>query len=169
LKESGWSVVEAENRTDGLPLLYVAHPDTVFIEVITGSNESWDLLRSIRLFTSIPVIVLAEQSINTNVAATENIESVMLAKPVSTDWVVAIAKEMAEFSDISTSSAGRNTKGRTFVVALRGLTENEAQEIDQILRQICDGDDVRFILEGNRTRRFAKHPKGAPNGSLGSY
>ncbi len=167
LAKSGWKVFEAEGRTNGLRLLFDVSPNLVFLEVIAGLNESWDTLRSIRLFTSAPVIVLAEQSMEAIAQSAQTAKSPIRIEPVSTGRVIAIAKAMDKFSN--TSSGKRYTKGKTFVASLQGLTEDEAQEADRSLRQICDGDDVRLILRGGRIQRFAKLPKGAPDVSVRSH
>lgn len=148
LTESGWGVFEAENRIDGLPLMFAVRPDVVFLEAVIGLDESWDTLRSIRLFTSAPVIILAEQSTAAIGQSTEEPESTVHVEPVSTRQVIAIAERMVKSSNGSSATTKRFTRGKTFVAPLRGLTENEVLETDRILRQICDNDDVRLISRG---------------------
>jgi hypothetical protein len=168
LAESGWGVFEAESRTDGLPLLFDVRPDIVFLEVITGLDESWDTLRSIRLFTNAPVIILADQLSDAIERPGEKGIPTALVESIPMERVVAVAKRLGKLSSRSTGISERCSKSTTLIASLRGLSSNEVLDIDRALPKVCERDEVCLIPRRGRLRAIVKLASNSLNSSFAS-
>jgi two-component system KDP operon response regulator KdpE len=58
LQESDWEVVEAEGGEAGLLRLDMESPDLVLLDLVMPDTSGFDVLKQIRLFSDVPVIVL---------------------------------------------------------------------------------------------------------------
>ena len=168
LAESGWGVFEAESRTDGLPLLFDVRPDVIFLEVITRLDESWDTLRSIRLFTSAPVIILADQPSDAIERPVENSTAAALIESVPMERVVAVAKGLGKLSNRSAGISERCSKSTTLIASLRGLSGNEVLDIDRALPQVCERDEVCLISRRGRLRTIVRLANSSHNSGFAS-
>ncbi len=60
LVKARFEVLEAEGRSDGLPLIYQVRPVVIFLEVDEEREETWETCSRIQLFTNTPLVLLAE-------------------------------------------------------------------------------------------------------------
>jgi DNA-binding response OmpR family regulator len=58
LQEPGWEVLAAPNGEDGLDLVEAAHPDAVLLDLQMPDADGFEVLRRIRLFSDVPVVIL---------------------------------------------------------------------------------------------------------------
>ena len=90
--KAGWDVFEAEGREDGLPLMFELHPDLICLEVVTGRNESWDALYSIRLLALTPVVVLTNGQLPPSDLIIENCKLIETSLPIPVSKIISVAK-----------------------------------------------------------------------------
>ncbi len=58
LQEPGWEVLTAPSGEEGLGLLETAHPDAVLLDLQMPDADGYEVLRQIRLFSDVPVVIL---------------------------------------------------------------------------------------------------------------
>jgi len=61
VQEKHWSVTEIHNGADGLRELALGDPDVVLLDLSMPEMHGFDVLKEIRVFSSVPVIVLTVQ------------------------------------------------------------------------------------------------------------
>jgi hypothetical protein len=93
-RKAGWDVFEAEERADGLPLMFQLHPDLISQEVVAGRENSWDTLYSIRLLTLTPVVILTDGPPPTSDLIIENSEVITTSSPISVSKIISISKAL---------------------------------------------------------------------------
>jgi DNA-binding response OmpR family regulator len=90
LKNSGYEVLTAANGTEALEQVHAQEPDMVILDILMPGISGLDILKEIRAFSSIPVIMLSAKG--------ENVDRVKglhmgaddyLAKPFSPDELIA--------------------------------------------------------------------------------
>ncbi len=99
LGKAGYDVFQAEDRADGLPLLYEVQPSLIFLEVVAQQDENWETFSRIRLLTNTPIILLADQPLRTNEQSLEKENAFVLVQPLSSKAVLAQAKAVLKPSD----------------------------------------------------------------------
>ena len=87
-----WDVFEAEGRADGLPLMFELRPDLISLEVVTGKDDSWDVLYSIRLLTLTPVVVLTDGPPPSSDLIIENSQILETGAHKSASKIISISK-----------------------------------------------------------------------------
>ncbi len=58
LQEPNWEVIEAANGEEGLLLVDTESPDLVLLDILMPDMSGFDVLKQIRLFSDVPVIIL---------------------------------------------------------------------------------------------------------------
>jgi two-component system KDP operon response regulator KdpE len=58
LVEDGYEVVIAHNGQEGLRLAYSSRPDLILLDVLMPVMDGWDMLRRLREFSDVPVIMV---------------------------------------------------------------------------------------------------------------
>lgn len=93
-KDAGWDVFEVDARDAGLRSMYELRPDMICLEVRVGENNCWDMFHSIRMFTPVPVVILADPVPGPNVLPDQDRSVIILS---STDSVLQIASTAKAF------------------------------------------------------------------------
>lgn len=164
LIKSGWEVLEAEGRNDGMPILFDVHPTLIFLEVSTEQADSWETFHNIRLLTDTPVILLADQASGWVDQAIDNSNTVVVAESLSVTQILAIAKTLGKYSSTRALPSRRGVSSTTLIAPLQRLTSREVSAIDRALSQFCDADEVRLVVRGGRLKSIARLRRG-PLGS----
>jgi two-component system KDP operon response regulator KdpE len=58
LIEEGYEVVIAHNGQEGLRMAYASRPDLILLDVLMPGMDGWDMLRRLREFSDVPVIMV---------------------------------------------------------------------------------------------------------------
>ncbi len=58
LKEEGYEVAIAHDGEEGLRRAHAGHPDLILLDVMMPKMDGWDMLRRLREFSDVPVIML---------------------------------------------------------------------------------------------------------------
>lgn len=82
------------NRSEGLALMYGLRPDLIFLEIVADQNESWQILPTIRLFTDIPLILIADQQPDPLPESLMVSNSALLVQPISMSKISVAAKSL---------------------------------------------------------------------------
>ncbi len=110
LTKAGYDVFQAEDRVDGLPLLYQVQPNLIFLEVVAQQNASWETFSRIRLLTKTPVILLADQPPRRTDQSLEKENAFVLLQPFANKAAIAQAKAvLKQFDESGWSSASQET------------------------------------------------------------
>lgn len=90
LKNSGYEVITAENGAEALDQVHAQEPDMVVLDVLMPGISGLDILKEIRAFSSIPVIILSAKGENVDrVKGLQMGADDYLAKPFSPDELIA--------------------------------------------------------------------------------
>ncbi len=102
LGRAGYDVFQAEDRTDGLPLLYEAQPDLIFLDVTARPDDTWETFSRIRLLTDTPIILLADRPPRETDQSLEEQNAFALLQPLSSKAVLTQAKAVLRRSHACT-------------------------------------------------------------------
>jgi hypothetical protein len=108
--KAGWEVFEAEGREDGLPLMFQLHPDLINLEVVTGKDDSWDALHSIRLLAVTPVVILADGPPPPSELINENSTVIVMSPPVPVPKVISISRAFLKSACTQSLSRAAHSK-----------------------------------------------------------
>ena len=87
LKISGYEVVLASSGEEALGLLTAARPDLALLDVILPGMDGLELLRKVRSFSKMPVIVFSARPENAAAALKSGADD-FLCKPFDTDTLM---------------------------------------------------------------------------------
>ncbi len=94
LAKARFEVLEAEGRSDGLPLIYQVRPVVIFLEVDEEREETWETCSRIRLFTSTPLVLLAASQPSPARDALIVDDALVLQAPYTASQAVDAAREL---------------------------------------------------------------------------
>lgn len=115
--KAGWDVFEAEGREDGLPLMFQLHPDLISLEVVTGRDDSWDALYSIRLLALTPVVVLTNGPPPSSDLIIENSQVIETCAGVSVAKIISSSKAFWKTTCKLSSSVAEPPERKSIVSA----------------------------------------------------
>jgi two-component system KDP operon response regulator KdpE len=87
LKISGYDVVTAAGGQEALDMVNSAKPDLMLLDVIMPGVDGFQVLRKLRAFSELPVIVFSARPENERGALTLGAND-FLAKPISVDEMI---------------------------------------------------------------------------------
>lgn len=59
LKSQGFEVSATNNSTDGLSMIREIQPDLVVLDLMMPEMDGWEVCRSVRQFSQVPIIILS--------------------------------------------------------------------------------------------------------------
>jgi two-component system KDP operon response regulator KdpE len=59
LKSQGFDVTATNNSTDGLNLIREKQPDLVVLDLMMPEVDGWEVCKSVRAFSQVPIIILS--------------------------------------------------------------------------------------------------------------
>ena len=59
LKSQGFEVFATNNSADGLSMIREQQPDLVVLDLMMPEMDGWEVCRSVRLFSQVPIIILS--------------------------------------------------------------------------------------------------------------
>lgn len=59
LKSQGFEVLATNNSSDGLSMIRETQPDLVILDLMMPEMDGWEVCRSVRQFSQIPIIILS--------------------------------------------------------------------------------------------------------------
>ena len=59
LKSQGFDVISTNSSTDGLNLIRDEQPDMVVLDLMMPEIDGWEICRSVRSFSQVPIIILS--------------------------------------------------------------------------------------------------------------
>jgi DNA-binding response OmpR family regulator len=59
LKSQGFEVFATNNSTDGLAMIREVQPDLVILDLMMPEMDGWEVCRSVRQFSQVPIIILS--------------------------------------------------------------------------------------------------------------
>ncbi|HEX2992343.1 MAG TPA: response regulator [Anaerolineales bacterium] len=59
LKSQGFEVFATNNSTEGLAMIREVQPDLVILDLMMPEMDGWEVCRSVRQFSQIPIIILS--------------------------------------------------------------------------------------------------------------
>ena len=59
LKSQGFEVFATNNSADGLSMIREPQPDLVVLDLMMPEMDGWEVCRSVRLFSQVPIIILS--------------------------------------------------------------------------------------------------------------
>ncbi len=59
LKSQGFEVFATNNSTDGLSMIREQQPDLVVLDLMMPEMDGWEVCRSVRQFSQVPIIILS--------------------------------------------------------------------------------------------------------------
>jgi DNA-binding response OmpR family regulator len=59
LKSQGFEVFATNNSTDGLSMIREIQPDLVVLDLMMPEMDGWEVCRSVRQFSQVPIIILS--------------------------------------------------------------------------------------------------------------
>ena len=87
LRVSGYEVITALNGQEALDLIKSANPDIVLLDVIMPGMDGFEVLRKLRVFSKLPVIVFSARPEYSHQAMNLGANS-FLAKPFDIDELI---------------------------------------------------------------------------------
>lgn len=156
LEKADCEVSYAEGRTDGLPLLYQAKPDLIFLEVQSDREESWETFSRIRIFTDTPAVLLADRMPSSTHRAQCDTNTLIVLPPVSIPKVIVKARALCRSSNPSEPGSAEGADGEELMIQLQMLQVHEVLAIDRALEEIGDLGEVRLTIRRGRLRFLAK-------------
>ncbi len=59
LKSQGFEVLATNNSSDGLNMIREVQPDLVILDLMMPEMDGWEVCRSVRQFSQVPIIILS--------------------------------------------------------------------------------------------------------------
>jgi len=59
LQSNGFDVIATNSSTEGLNLARQDHPDLIILDLMMPDMDGWEVCRSVRAFSQVPIIVLS--------------------------------------------------------------------------------------------------------------
>ncbi len=156
LAECGYETFQAVDPTDGLALMCQARPDLIFLEVDADRDEDWDTFSHIRLFTDVPVLLLADQPLSPVRQALCAKNAAVLVQPISIEKTIVAAKAFCKPSAALSPYSERRQKEKWRGNPLQVLGVSHVLAIDRALQEIGSYGEVRLVVHRGRLRFLAK-------------
>ncbi len=156
LAKAGYQVFLASGRRDGLPLMYEARPDVIFLGMGQDRQELWETFSCIRLFTDTPMVVLVDEVPATAGGAAEERNTMILPASTPGSRIVAQVQAFEELQAASTATAPGAAEKQEPVVPLDLLNAEEVLSIDAALSEINGLGEVRLTFSEGRVQRLEK-------------
>ncbi len=154
--DRGDQVFEAEGRADGMPLIYEIHPDLIYLEVIAGVEESWETFFRIRLFTDIPIVLLADQLPESSYRSLGGNNALVLLQPIDPSKAVAKGKGLCRLSAGTRTPVKASESAERVEPQPRVLKAFEVLAIDRALEEVGNRGEVRLIISQGKLRFMTK-------------
>jgi two-component system KDP operon response regulator KdpE len=108
LTEDGYEVQSAPNGVEGLRLAYAFQPDLVLLDIMMPAMDGWEVLRRLREFSDVPVIMLTVVSGEDNlVEALEIGADDYVTKPFTLEELKARVRAVLRRTALSPSEGGQ--------------------------------------------------------------
>jgi DNA-binding response OmpR family regulator len=153
LQEAGHLVLDAENRTDAMRLMYEMQPDLIFLEVAASPNESRETFTGIRLVTETPVVLLACESSSPALDELNGQNCLILVRPIVVAQAIAQAQALLR---AARSSSTKRQPAKKAATEPGHLKAHEVLAIDRALEEVGNGGQVRLIIFRGQLRFLAK-------------
>ena len=59
LRSQGFDVTATNSSTEGLTLIHETHPDLVVLDLMMPEVDGWEICKTVRAFSKVPIIVLS--------------------------------------------------------------------------------------------------------------
>jgi two-component system, OmpR family, KDP operon response regulator KdpE len=95
-------VLTANTSREGIQMVRDQHPDVVIVDLVLPEMEGWDVCRSIREFSNVPILILSALGTPGMVAqALDNGADDYLTKPISSGTLIAHLNKMVRRSTLA--------------------------------------------------------------------
>ncbi|MBI5652441.1 MAG: response regulator [Chloroflexi bacterium] len=148
LAQRGCQTFEAMEQIESLRLMYETHPDLIFLDVGSLSDEDWEFFARIRAITDTPAIL----AINRNDPASANWSkrnTAIFVKPISVARVIEKARAWGIARRESKLRAGQTWSAQRLRVV-------DLMRIDRALSQVGERGEVRLIVQHGHVRFLEK-------------
>ncbi len=130
LEDEGWEVAESDNGEDALLMFGQAPSDVVLIDIMLPGIDGFDVCRSIRRVSDVPIVmVTARADTHDVVAGLEAGADDYLTKPFAPKELSARIRALLRRSRSSATGASEMVFGELEVIPDQGVVRREGNEI----------------------------------------
>lgn len=130
LEDEGWEVAESDNGEDALLMFGQAPSDVVLIDIMLPGIDGFDVCRSIRRVSDVPIVmVTARADTHDVVAGLEAGADDYLTKPFAPKELSARIRALLRRSRTSTTGAAEMVFGELEVLPEQGMVKRSGVEI----------------------------------------
>lgn len=155
LAQAGYTTLEAEGRSDALPLAFRMAPNLILLEVQADEEEGEDTFSRLRAFTDAPIILLADKGTLSISESLTKRNATLLVQPVPVAQVIVESRALCAAASAANPPL-LHPKREQSIIHLTLLLPQEVLAIDRALQEIGDCGEVHLNIDKGRVNSLTK-------------